>query len=106
MGGKYPHFSVWHQPFCNGVKKTDVLDKHQPQENLSTLPIYHAGHWLYESEKGKISLAYLAGKYAYPQPYEIYSWGKLFEDIERFYSITDAENRILELLADTIKQPN
>ena len=99
-------FSAWHQPFCNGVEKTDVLDKIPPTDRAQTLPIYHAGHWYYESKKGKISLAHLAGKYAYPDPYEIFSWDKLFEDIERFHSMTEAENRIIEILGDTPEQPN
>ena len=62
-----------------------MLDEHPLNDRIETLPIYHAGHWYYESPKGKISLAYLAGKYAYPDPYEIFSWDKLFEDIEPYH---------------------
>ncbi len=83
-----------------GIKKTDVLGGHDPRELTGTVPLYHGGHWLYESKKGKISLAYLVGRLADPKfSYEIYSWDKLFHDVERFETQEKAERRIIEVLA-------
>lgn len=52
----------------------------------------------YETEKGIISLVYPC--YATLNQYEIYCIeGDLFEDIERFDSLEEAEARIKELLS-------
>ena len=82
-----------------GIKKTDILGRSDPTQCLPTLPLYHGGHWLYESKKGKISLAFLHGRLADPKfPYEICSWEELFEDVERFETQEKAERRIIEVL--------
>lgn len=81
------------------IKKTDVLDRRMPKIITSIMPIYHAGHWLYESKKGKVSLMCFMGRNANATfPYEIYSWGKLFEDMELFETQGKAERRIIEVL--------
>ena len=59
----------------------------------------HSGHWYYTSPKGKVSLAlWTDSYYASIGPYEIYSWEKLFEDVEFYPTLEDAEKRITEVL--------
>lgn len=56
----------------------------------------------YENERGIISL--LPPCYATLNYFEIYSLkGNLFVDVERFDTLSDAEERIKELLGETFK---
>ena len=60
-----------------------------------------AGHWYYTSKKGKVSLALWAKSMSFyysKGPYEIYSWENLFEDVEFYPTLEDAEKRIMEVL--------
>ena len=57
-------------------------------------------HYIFSSEKGAISMIFLPN-FLSPgvDMWEIYCLkGKLFEDIERFYSKTEAENKIRDYL--------
>ena len=78
----------------DSIKKEDFSEKFK--ERLD-----QAGHWYYESSKGRVSLA-LWGKsmsYYYSKgPYEIYSWEMLFDDVEFYPTLEDAEKRIMEVL--------
>ena len=63
------------------------------QENSETRIDSHR----YSNEKGEISLIYPS--WVSMDSYEIYCIrGSLFDDIERFDSLEDAENRIFKLL--------
>ena len=48
------HMQYWLN--SKNIKKTDVLDTRMSKIITSIMPIYHAGHWLYESKKGKVSM--------------------------------------------------
>ena len=73
------------------VKKEDVSK--QFTEHSQT------GHWYYTSLVGKVSLAVQADTDCYKKQYEIYSWEKLFPDVEFYSTMEEAEKRIMELLA-------
>lgn len=56
----------------------------------------------YETDKGIISM--VRPCFANFQSFEIYSIkGELFDDVERYYTIEDAERRIIELLGTDFK---
>ena len=91
------HMQYWLN--SKNIKKTDVLDRRMSKIITSIMPIYHAGHWLYESKKGKVSMVCFMGRHANTKlPYEIYSWEKLFKDMELFETQGKAERRIIEVL--------
>jgi len=61
--------------------------------------IFGKYQYIYESEKGKISLIYLPNYFPNESFWEIFSIkGNLFEDVERFDTKKEAEKRIKELL--------
>ena len=77
----------------DSIEKDDMSEKFKDR--------HHAGHWYYESKKGKVSLALwdrTVDYYYKAGPYEIYSWENLFEDVEFYPTMEEAEKRITEVL--------
>ena len=61
--------------------------------------LFHKYQYIYSSEKGKISLVRTLSFFPFCSgSWEIYSWGKLFNDVEKFSTKKKAEVRIMEIL--------
>lgn len=79
--------------YIRKVTTTNIKTKIIETSSISDL--YGDSHRYY-NEKGEISLLYPCIRTG--NLYEIYSWGELFEDCERFNSLTEAEERIYSIL--------
>ncbi|HEX7178375.1 MAG TPA: hypothetical protein VF220_01530 [Nitrososphaeraceae archaeon] len=94
-------------PFIEGIKKTKRehpgYTQYQKVKNLynPNIPcLFGQWQYLYENEKGGIVIdAILLPNYFRDGQdfWEIWSEGKLFSDIERFYTLEEAEERIKEI---------
>ena len=93
-------------PFVDGIKKTKrehpgYARYFQMNEKIKAMMPNMFGQWqyFYSNEKGEIDAVYLPNHLMDGRSFwEIFSEGKLFDDVERFYTLEEAEERVKELL--------
>lgn len=99
-------FIDWDVPFVEGIKKTErehpgYTNYQLIKDKTTFLTPCLFGQWqyFYENEKGVIDAVLLPNYFSDGiDLWEIWSNEKLFEDVERFDTLEEAEERIKEIL--------